>query len=261
MASRFIELADTAAAVASRLEGYKDRVSRRIAPGDLMYRGDLDGYLGIAYSGVACVAQAMVLTGTTSFDRILDLPSGHGRVTRALHAAFPEAEITACDVMADGVKFCADEFGSTPVRSSDDLDAIPLSGHYGLIFVGSLLTHFDASRCLEFIGLFERYLSPMGILVMSSHGRNAVQRWRDSAPQLEPVIQGFDREGFGYMDYPGVSGYGISAFTAGWLTARLAGNEELTMVGYYERGYADHQDMFTLLKLPVHHAQNQLCLV
>ena len=61
--------------------------------------------------------------------RILDLPCGHGRVLRYLSAAFPEAEITACDIMREGVDFCASTFGAIPVYSQDDPQQIPLACH------------------------------------------------------------------------------------------------------------------------------------
>lgn len=53
--------------------------------------------------------------------RILDLPSGAGRVLRALRAGFPDASIVACDLMRDGVDFCAREFGAIPVYAAADV--------------------------------------------------------------------------------------------------------------------------------------------
>ena len=79
--------------------------------------------------------------------RILDFPCGHGRVLRYLRAEFPQAEITACDLLRDGVDFCAANFGAIPVYSDPDPSRIGLPRDaFDLIWVGSLFTHFDAAR-------------------------------------------------------------------------------------------------------------------
>ena len=47
--------------------------------------------------------------------RILDMPCGHGRVTRVLRARFPDAAITVCDIDRDGAGFASDRFGARGV--------------------------------------------------------------------------------------------------------------------------------------------------
>src|SRR5581483_10052394 len=73
-------------------------VIRRISPRDEMYAGDADHYFGVGRSALRCVRLAMLAAGKQRVCRILDLPSGHGRVLRYLKAAFPEARLTACDL-------------------------------------------------------------------------------------------------------------------------------------------------------------------
>lgn len=256
-----IDFSATAKAVADRLGNYKARVDTTVGGGDEMFRGDLGDYLSVTHSAVAQIGHAMTATGRTSFGRILDLPCGHGRVMRGLMAAFPEAELTGCDLNRDGVDFCAKQFGSIPVYSDPDPARIRLEGEFDLIWVGSLLTHLDADMCRAFLDLFRRHLADGGLLLFSSHGRNAVDRWSQDDRRMSDISRGFRRRGFGYRDHPGVRGYGTSAFTAAWIAGVLAEWTDLTLVGYVERGLADHQDLIAALKKDVHHPQGDLLLV
>jgi len=255
-----IDFAATSRALADRLSDYRERVDRTIGDGDEMFRGDLDSYLSVTYSAVAEIAHAMTACGRTSFERILDLPCGHGRAMRGLKAAFPEAELVGCDINRPGVDFCARQFGSIPVYSDPDPARIPLEGSFDLIWVGSLLTHLDADACLAFLELFRHRLSDGGLLVFSSHGRNAVKRWPTEDRRMAGIIKDFQRRGFGYRDHAGAVGYGTSAFTAAWISDVLARWTDLMLIGYVERGLADHQDLVSVLKTDVHHPQNELLL-
>jgi len=256
-----IDYPQTSGALANRLSGYRERVDRTIADGDAMWTGDLEDYLSVSYSAVAQVAHAMSVCGRTSLPRILDFACGHGRVLRALRAAFPEAELTGSDVDRDGVDFCARQFGAVGVYSDPDPARVELKGEYDLIWVGSLLTHLDAPRCLDFLDLFRRHLGERGLLLFSTHGRNAVKRWPRGDERMEAIAADFKGEGFGYRSHHGVEGYGTSAFSAAWIAAQLEPWTDLMLVGYVERGLADHQDVVAVLKTDVHHPQNELLVV
>ena len=94
-----------------------------------------------------------------------------------LKAAFPEAELIGCDVNREGVDFCAEQFGAVPVYSDPDPTLIDLDGSFDLIWVGSLLTHLDADRLPGLPRPLPPHLAEGGLLLFSSHGRNAVDRW------------------------------------------------------------------------------------
>ena len=255
-----VDLSRSARLVAGLLDGYRERDDPTIADGDEMYRGDLDSYLSVGFSATAQIANAMILTGRTDLPRILDLPCGHGRVTRCLRAVFPESEIVGCDLLRDGVEFCARQYGAVPVHSVVEPEEIPLPGEFDLIWVGSLLTHLDEDHCRRFMAVFRRHLAPGGLLLVSSHGRNAVNRWPASDERAQAIRADFERTGFGYRDHAGVTGYGTSAFTAAWMADEATRHDDVTMIGYFERGLADHQDLAVLTKLDVHHGQNAFIL-
>ena len=246
--------------LADRLEDYRSRVDATIASGDAMFQGDLEDYLSVGYSAIVQVAHAMAVSGKRTLPQVLDFASGHGRVLRALRAAFPESELTACDVDRDGVDFCASQFDAIPVYSDADPQRVSLDGSFDLIWVGSLLTHLDADRCRAFLDLFREHLSDGGLLLFSSHGRNAVKRWPADDERAQAIVTDFRRDGFGYRDHLGVEGYGTSAFTTAWIADTLAPWTDLMLIGYMERGLADHQDVIAILKTNVHHRQGELLL-
>src|SRR6476620_8602013 len=95
----------------------ESNVIRTISPDEEMPIQDIEIYFSAGRSAVACINLAMHAAQKSASDvtRILDLPCGHGRILRYLKAAFPEAEITACDIRRDAVDFCASTFGAVPV--------------------------------------------------------------------------------------------------------------------------------------------------
>ena len=142
-------------------------INRTISPNDDMFAGNVDPYFSVGRSGLVCIRRALAAIGEDSGDpaRILDFPCGHGRVLRHIRAAFAESEITACDLSRDGVDFCRDRFGATAVYSNEDPSKIPLPrDSFDLIWVGSLLTHFDAPLWVPFLTFFRSLLKPGGVL-------------------------------------------------------------------------------------------------
>ena len=101
-----------------------ERLDPHVDPADAMHAGDSAHYLAVGLSAIACAEAA----GVTDPRRILDMPCGHGRVLRALAAAYPNAALTACDLDRHGVDFCAAQFGAAPIYSSEDLHELDLPG-------------------------------------------------------------------------------------------------------------------------------------
>ncbi len=226
-----------------------------ISPRDTMYVQDVDHYLKVGASALRCIQSTMFIANRSSFDRILDFPCGHGRVTRHLKAAFPTAKITVADLDRDAVDFCAKTFGATPVYSSNDTRQIAIEGNFDLIWCGSLLTHFDAERCLEFLAFFKQLLSPRGIVIFTMHGRLSANWLRTGTCiySLEPdkvhgLVKSYDATGFGYLDYPNTSGYGISLAAPVWTIAHLQRMDDMNLLAYTEMGWDCHQDVISCMR-------------
>jgi SAM-dependent methyltransferase len=248
-------------------------VIEQVSPQDQMHETNPSYYFEAAQRALRCVRLAMLSAGKPGAGAILDLPCGHGRVLRALKAAFPQASLTACDINRDGVDFCAEVLGAKPVYSAPHPRDVELGRTFDLIWVGSLLTHLDLEGTRAFLDLFESVLEPGGVLVFTTHGRMVADRlraglategmkarevrerygvtrphltWAMNEQQLVTILDGYDRDGFGYDDwFTGEErdrlsmplNYGISIANPSWTCAELARRDSLRLVLYKEAGW------------------------
>ena len=235
-------------------------VSREVSPNDEMHvAGRENHYYQAGRSALACIScslQAAQLPAG-NVHRILDLPCGHGRVMRHLRAAFPEAEITACDLLRDGVEFCAATFGAIPVYSDENPDKIALERNaFDLIWVGSLLTHLDSDRWTQFLELFRRSLRPGGVLVFSAHGRQAYDLTKRGETPIQPywrqtaTLYAYERKGFGYAPFPNSNSYGNSFASPAWVFKQIEKMSEMRMVHFSEAAWDSNQDVYACVRDP-----------
>jgi hypothetical protein len=77
-----------------------DQADTRISPHDEMWRGGPDRYFRVGLSAIRCIEDICSSTGISSPNRILDMPSGAGRVLRFIAVRFPQAEPTYACVVA-----------------------------------------------------------------------------------------------------------------------------------------------------------------
>jgi SAM-dependent methyltransferase len=247
-----------------------------ISPQDEMYAGHRDHYFGVGQSALACIQHALDTAGAPPPQSILDLPCGHGRVMRFLHAAFPSARLTACDLLRDGVDFCAEQFGAEPVYSTEDPREIELDGPFDLIWCGSLLTHLDERGWRDFFHLFGSLLAPEGVMVVTTSGRFVIEllkvhvRGADAAlPQSSQeyyerrareyfadipddeaarMLEQCETTGFGYADYARTPGYGVSVAKPSWVCALAETVPGASILTCLEQGWDNTQDVFSCVR-------------
>ncbi|WP_167858672.1 class I SAM-dependent methyltransferase [Methylobacterium nonmethylotrophicum] len=227
-------------------------------------------YRGVGLSALRLITEAMLLSGRTDPTRILDLPCGGGRVTRHLVTFFPEAEIAVADLDARKVADVVAQFGVRAIESSPDFSA-PLPGSYDLIFVGSLVTHFDAALFARATNVMIDALAPGGVLVLTSAGRNwaALSERQDRDEGLVPLrwwraalsrlggpkvsyrlraLEGdYARHGFGYSEVRSWTklygqSYGGSYAAPSWLMRVVEERTDALVLGFKERGFDDLLD-------------------
>lgn len=233
---------------------------RTVSPNDEMFEGGEDHYFAVGRAVLDIVARSLdaAQRPVAGVRRVLDLPCGHGRILRHLQAAFPEAEITACDLNRDGVDFCAATFGAVPVYSREDPAEIPLArGAFDLIVAVSLFTHFDADLWPGFLDLFSACLRPGGVLFFTTNGRYAcahpVRGFGDA--RTASLRETYERTGFGYAQYPTPqisTRYGVALSEPAWVFRQLARLKELRVVHFAEHG----QDIFACVRDPYWPAQH-----
>jgi len=227
------------------------KVSSRIYHNDGMYHGNGAHYFKVGLSAIRCIDEALRASGLSTVRTILDLPCGSGRVMRFLRQRFPEASITACELETGPVEFCVRNFGAEPARSSLNLDEVSIGKKFDLIWCGSLVTHLNEQGIVALFRLFRRHLAPGGIMIFTTHGDFVVHRFltRDfdyglADEQNVRIGVDYPRTGYGFEDYPGEKGYGVSLTSPAWIRGRVAEVGGLREVFFKERGWDNHQDVF-----------------
>jgi SAM-dependent methyltransferase len=238
----------------SWLERIPPGVERAISPNDEMYRVDSERYFDWGKAALSSLRLALLAAGRDAPGRVFDLPCGHGRVLRMLSAAFPGAELTACDIDPEAVDFCVRTFGARAVYASPDPRSIPLTHEFDLIWCGSLLTHMDKPNWIKFLQVFETSLAPGGILVFTTHGRRVAERARSGQLQLglhsrvSDALSEFDRTGFGYAAHRPADPYGVSFSSPAWVCSLLAQVTKLRLLSLSEQGWYYHHDSVACLR-------------
>ena len=237
-------------------------VSDEISPDDGMFEHDQAHYFSVGQSALRCIKGAMLATKRDEFRNILDFGCGFGRVLRVLQAAFPGAELTACDLSYEAIDFCSKVFGATPVLSNEGISQIQIGKKFDLIWCGTLLTNVDNSYFSGFLELFHSLLDENGVLIFTTYGPFVAHRLRTGSFTygLEPsrvpqLIEAYDTEGFAYEDYPrevltrlGLKRYGISVSTPSWVCREVGRVPNLRLLTYTERAWDDHQDSVACVK-------------
>lgn len=224
--------------------------------------GDSRHYLGVGLSALAVVSAALEARCRLAPATILDMPCGHGRVTRALKAAFPESELFVSDIDRDGVEFCARTFGAHPLLSRPDFASLDFGRQFDLVWVGSLITHLPAAAIMDFFRFVLRHLSERGVAVVSMHGSYVAGRIVASLLQGGEaygvdnaagwrMVDAFFASGFGYADYPSadvsVQNYGVALASGRW-TCRAARRSGGEVVFYREHAWDRHHDVLAFAR-------------
>lgn len=231
-------------------------INKQIAKDDQIFQGNLNHYLYVGYSTINCIQSAMQSAGKdhSAIRQILDLPCGHGRITRWLAAVFPESEITACDLEKSGVDFCKEQFNACPVYSDVDLEKIKINKKFDLIWCGSLFTHINDECQIKLLNLVYSLLSSQGILIFTTHGRFVIFRGQNgfnyglSPNSFNKIVKEFQSFGRGYEDYFPGSNYGISAAKPSHIFDLIESFPDLRVVLFQEKGWDHHQDVFACMK-------------
>ncbi|MEA2870286.1 MAG: hypothetical protein QOH67_262, partial [Hyphomicrobiales bacterium] len=234
---------------------YKEtQISDAISPHDDMFVPNVEGnfahYMSVGRSAIDIIVSALVVAGDPQVNNILDLPCGGGRVTRHLRAFFPNATLYVSDLAKEKEKFVLQSFGANQAEENPDF-LIPPPRTYDLIFVGSLVTHFDEPRFRQAITWFVDSLSPKGLLVLTTHGRRHNYMQNKVTNYIAPVLwrnaqKGYDQTGFGYVEYPDIPNYGLSASSPSWIAKVMEGFTATRLLAFHEAAWDHHQDVVVL---------------
>jgi SAM-dependent methyltransferase len=229
-------------------------ICQDIDSADEMFCENRDHYFSVGESALKNIMLALMSTGIHPRS-ILDLPCGHGRVLRYIAAKFPEAKITACDLNYSGVDFCSKTFGARGFYSSKDVKSLDLGDKYDLIWCGSLLTHLDQERWVDWLGFFSRHLAADGIVLFTTHGLLPFRRmflghtrYGLDTNSVISCLNGYRESGFGYANYYHSNDYGISISSPSWVLQEIESFPDLSLVSFRPQGWDKHQDVFVAQK-------------
>jgi SAM-dependent methyltransferase len=238
--------------VTSLVTGYESaEIDRTISPRDAM---NDQWYFDVGRYAVETILVACASARIRDVKRVLDLPCGHGRVTRHLAKLFPGADLFACDLDPDGADYCAKQFGARAIHSKENLLELDLPKELDIIWVGSLFTHTARDVTQKWAAHLTRFLSPQGIIVATLHGRWA-ELLHVHGPQYideknwQKILDGFERSGYGYADYPhNTHTYIRGSYGVSLVRPHIAMEDIEEIAGvrihlYRERGWGDNHDV------------------
>lgn len=175
--------------------------------------------------------------------RLLELPSGYGRVTRHLLPALGASRLTACEIVPEAVAHVGQRFGIPCFASRADPAQVAWPGRFDVIFVASLFSHLPRPSFERWLAQLRHVLADDGLLVLSTHGL-----WMPQAPPAD--AQGFafrpDSESLTLAGHE----YG-TAFVAPQEVERLARAAGFAGVRLRERELWSLQDVFVLSASPL----------
>ena len=235
------------------------RLVTRVADAEDMLTGgdDLRNYFEVGESALAEVKAGLAAAGAPAPGRILDLPCGYGRVLRHLRAEWPSAELTAMDINAGAVEFCAKTFGARPVVSRQPLWEVDADADYDLLWCGSLLTHFDAPDWTPTLSYFRDRLATGGLLVFTTHGDLSINLlagekvgpWAGDygmGEKASEMAETARRTGFAFGQYGDTNDpFGLSVSSPEWVRNSAAAVPGLAFVSFSQEGWFGHQDVWT----------------
>jgi len=229
-------------------------VIQEISHDDTMYNGTPETYLKIGKSAMIAIMNAINIAekDKLTIKKILDFPSGYGRVLRYLKAVFPESTIVACDIIKEAVDFCKITFNAVPSYSTENIDKITFNDKFDLIWCGSLITHLDLENGKSILNLLISSLSDGGILIFSVHGKQAAHLISTKKGKLgfdnsqrSQLLKQYEDKGFGFVRYKPSRNYGFSLSSPSVIFQFLK-KKGVRLIMYTEKGWNNHQDVIAV---------------
>ncbi|HRY03714.1 MAG: class I SAM-dependent methyltransferase [Hyphomicrobiales bacterium] len=187
-----------------------------------------------------------------SVEACLEVGCGYGRIVRELRDRLDASRIHVTDVIAEGARFTASEFGATAIPVIER-SAETMPGKFDLIYLLSVYTHLRRDLVARNLAAVTRALKSGGVLVFTTHGQGSAEtaeRYEQYWLDKNAVLEGMAREGYYYERYPYYyDEYGLTWFRRDAMCAYVAEvAPELEFVAHHPMGAEGHQDVFVYRK-------------
>jgi SAM-dependent methyltransferase len=203
-----------------------------------------------AISNIQASLRAAGLPENQAPRRVLDFPSGYGRVLRYMKVAWPNASFTAADLDPRGVRFCATEFGAKPLMSHVDFSRIAFPEQYDLIFVGSLVTHLTGESGVHLLEVLAGALEPGGILIFSTQCDLSDDRLRSYGRTTAGLAETIRTATLARGNYYNPADR-MAFHTPDWIRSSMSTRcPRLELVHHAPQGWDNHQDIWAYRRPP-----------
>ena len=181
---------------------------------------------------------------------LLEVGCGYGRVIRELRKTVPAERIYVCDVIDEGARFTASEFGATRIPADPGPE---WDGRFDLVYLLSVYSHLPESAVADHLRRMSSLLAPGGVLVFTTLGRDSAQTleihnqyWLDKAR----VLDALEDSGYYYERYPYYyDEYGLTWFVPEAVQRLVAESApELELVASHLNDVAGNQDLYVWRK-------------
>jgi SAM-dependent methyltransferase len=234
----------------------------RIHFNDFMFGGgsadEIASYAERANNVIAAIDATLSAAGKSfgDFDRWLDFGCGYGRVVRFLVQRVPAEQVSACDVVTEGVDFCQSEFGVRPIYAPTDLTRLEL-GSFDFIYAISVITHLNERNSVALLRLLGDSLAEGGIALFTTHGRYSLENpalyGAEYQERKAEIAAEVERRGTVFVPYPFLSGtdYGMAWHSREFIESAIdeLHGGRLRPLLFTERGLDDHQDVFAFQRV------------
>jgi SAM-dependent methyltransferase len=228
-----------------------DFMANRLIPGKAE---DYGRYVKHSRATFEIVSQGLCHAGRcwSDVESVIDFGCGYGRVTRWLPTVLSPDKVTACDVQAEGVRWCAAEFGVRPLVGQPNI-ADTHFDTYDVLFAISVATHVSPGRLGVLFRTLMRIINPGGVVIFSTHGPISAQTAGRIKEYIDPqkVLSDLDQTGSAFIPYPHYADadLGDTFLTKQYVVrsmAELAPN--FVMVAFEEARFWDIQDCYVFKK-------------
>ncbi|MCC0005712.1 MAG: class I SAM-dependent methyltransferase [Methylobacteriaceae bacterium] len=188
----------------------------------------------------------------SSIDACLEVGCGYGRIVRELRDRLDPSRIYVTDVIEEGARFTASEFGASAIPLIES-SAETMPGKFDLVYLLSVYTHLRRDLVARNLAAVARAMKSGGVAVFTTHGQGSAetaeryeQYWLDKGA----VLQGMSAEGYYYERYPYYyDEYGLTWFRRDAMQALVSeAAPELEFIAHHPMALDGHQDLFVFRK-------------
>ncbi|MGI9234302.1 MAG: class I SAM-dependent methyltransferase, partial [Woeseiaceae bacterium] len=186
-------------------------------------------------------------------DKVLEVGCNYGRIVRQLVTKIDPSRVYGCDILEEGINFCAKEFNINALPPTFD-EGFPKVPTFDLVYLLSVFTHMSDSAVTLLLQDIDKSMNPGAVLVFSANGPISASKvekygspWIDRKDKIRKAM---DERGSYFEEYS----YGANRLGMSWHTKdRIHDIVSSTCRDLQLRKYAparidNHQDIYVFQK-------------